>query len=714
MIGYAKCWRVVRTFAFVLAAAAGAWLYFAEYLPPLSRVHVYGDIEGFHYPLLNYAFKALRQGRFPEWDASIYCGLPFAGNIQAALFYPLNWLFFLASALRSGLTYHGLHAFLALHYWLAFLLAFLWFRARHLRFAAAALGALVFAASGYAMSEMQHLGEMSAYAWFPLGLMGIDRAARLGNTRPLWMLALSSALVFLAGYPSTWLAYCVVVMAYALALPRRWTLWPASAAALAFSMLLSAVQLLPALDGASLKVQENVYLGLPVLKEHLELLLPNYFDHGRYLPPRDWTEAYLYLGLPVLFALAWLLAHRGKRLAVPAAVAVASLLLIHDPGGIIVRIFDHIPFLSEVCRPWYLLAGISVGAALTAALGVDHFLAGKSKPPARWVCWMAPVLILGWCARQLLVWFQHGRFLSGWSSTIEAAAGLSVFTVALWVARGESGWRRSAILAAVFALVLVDYKVYGTSREFNRGPGDPEVMFANDERIGGAEMAGLEMVNYRRLLSDPAFRVAIPAIWNGLDLRHYGLSTPQGFDPLLPAQYRTEVERRAKFTDNRRFEFDPSDSESYRHFGVRYVLMNRDFPQFLPLSKNPNFRLLDPSESYIVVFEHQQPLPAWRWDAGDARWTRWEPERREFEVNSASGGTLALIEQFYPGWRAFIDDAPAPVERYRDAFQQVRVPAGRHRVRFEYRARGLRPGAGISLASLALLVVFARPRRTAP
>ncbi len=691
----------------------GAWLFFAEYLPPLSRVHVYGDIEGFHYPLLNYAFKALTQGRFPEWDPSIYCGLPFAGNIQAALFYPLNWLFFLASAGGAGLTFHGLHAFLSLHYCLAFLLAFLWFRERDLRFAAAALGALVFAASGYAMSEMQHLGEMSAYAWFPLGLVGIDRGARLGSIRPLWMLVIASALVFLAGYPSTWLAYCVVVMAYALALPRRWILWPASAVALAFSMALSAVQLLPALDSASLKVPEKVYLGLPVLREHLEFLLPNYFDHGRYLPPRGWTEAYLYLGLPVLFALAWLLARGPKRLAAPVVVAIACLWLVHDPGNIIVRIFDRIPFLSEACRPWYFLAGISVAAALTAALGADHFLAGKSKPPVRWVRWMAPVLVVGWCVRQMLVWFQHGRFLSGWSSAIEAAAGLSVLTAALWVARGESGWRRSAILAAVFALVFVDYKVYGASREFNSGPDDPQVMFANDERIGGAEMAGLEMVNYRRLRSNPAFRVAIPAIWNGLDLRHYGLSTPQGFDPLLPAQYRTEVERRAKFIDNRRFEFDPSDSESYRHFGVRYVLMNRDFPEFLPLSKNPDFRLLDPSESYIVVFEHQRPLPAWRWDAGEARWTRWEPERREFEVNSASGGTLVLIEQFYPGWRAFVDAAPAPIERYSDAFQQVRVPAGRHRVRFEYRSRGLRLGAGISLASLVLLLLLARPRRTA-
>ena len=69
-------------------AAALTYLFWFEYLPPFNRIHLHSDIEGYHWPLLVAALEAIRHGRFPLWDASIYCGIPFSGNIQAALFYP--------------------------------------------------------------------------------------------------------------------------------------------------------------------------------------------------------------------------------------------------------------------------------------------------------------------------------------------------------------------------------------------------------------------------------------------------------------------------------------------------------------------------------------------------------------------------------------------------------------------------------------------------
>src|SRR3954454_3580165 len=46
--------------------------YFIEYLPPAPRVHLWSDIVGYHYPLQAYALRALREGRLPLWDATIY------------------------------------------------------------------------------------------------------------------------------------------------------------------------------------------------------------------------------------------------------------------------------------------------------------------------------------------------------------------------------------------------------------------------------------------------------------------------------------------------------------------------------------------------------------------------------------------------------------------------------------------------------------------
>src|SRR5258708_12600304 len=63
-------------------------VFFFEYTPLARRVHIPFDLESFHYPLADYASQAIRHGRLPQWDPTIYCGLTFAGNTQAGLFYP--------------------------------------------------------------------------------------------------------------------------------------------------------------------------------------------------------------------------------------------------------------------------------------------------------------------------------------------------------------------------------------------------------------------------------------------------------------------------------------------------------------------------------------------------------------------------------------------------------------------------------------------------
>jgi hypothetical protein len=86
--------QAIRGWMIAALSFVFTYLFFIDYLAPLRRVHIPYDLEGFHHPLADYAFQAIRHGRFPEWDPTIYCGLSFAGNIQAALFYPPTWLLF--------------------------------------------------------------------------------------------------------------------------------------------------------------------------------------------------------------------------------------------------------------------------------------------------------------------------------------------------------------------------------------------------------------------------------------------------------------------------------------------------------------------------------------------------------------------------------------------------------------------------------------------
>src|SRR6476660_7296322 len=157
---------MMRTRSVAIVSFLFTVAFFIEYTPLIRCVHIPYDLEGFHFPLADYAFQTLRSGHFPQWDGATYCGLSFAGNTQAALFYPPTWLMFAFNWGRAKLSYQGLQHLALAHVWLAFLLCYIWLRGqRRLHPLASALGAGVFAFSGYMLLQLQHFGVIAGYAW---------------------------------------------------------------------------------------------------------------------------------------------------------------------------------------------------------------------------------------------------------------------------------------------------------------------------------------------------------------------------------------------------------------------------------------------------------------------------------------------------------------------------------------------------------------------
>jgi len=129
-------------------ALTATYAFFYEYLPPVTRVHLWSDIAGHHYPLQRYAFQSLKEGRIPLWDSSIYCGITFIGNVNAATLYPPTWLMYAAVWKLPGIPFKAYEIFTLLHVWLAFLLCYMWLRGRGGKLPSI-LGASVFACTGY-------------------------------------------------------------------------------------------------------------------------------------------------------------------------------------------------------------------------------------------------------------------------------------------------------------------------------------------------------------------------------------------------------------------------------------------------------------------------------------------------------------------------------------------------------------------------------------
>ena len=99
-------------------------------------------------------------------------------------------------------------------------------------------------------------------------------------------------------------------------------------------------------------------------------------------------------------------------------------------------------------------------------------------------------------------------------------------------------------------------------------------------------------------------------------------------------------------------------------------------------------------------------------DAGRAEIVARRSDRLTVAVAARRRGVLVVTEGYDPGWRAWVDGAPAPVWRANAIFRAVPVGEGDHRVEMRYRPPSVAWGAAASVLGAALAGVLIG-RRTA-
>jgi hypothetical protein len=92
-------------------------------------------------------------------------------------------------------------------------------------------------------------------------------------------------------------------------------------------------------------------------------------------------------------------------------------------------------------------------------------------------------------------------------------------------------------------------------------------------------------------------------------------------------------------------------------------------------------------------------------EGGASEVIRWDPYRREIQVNLKEPSRVRLKTYNFPGWVAHVDDKPAPMLSDNDGIQLVEVPAGIHVVQAEFTNTAPRI-AGALLTAIGLLGVI--------
>jgi hypothetical protein len=686
---------------------------FRIWLPGSQVGLLTSDVFLYYLPSYETLYGSLLEGKLPLWNPYQLCGIPGLASLQAGFFYPGHVLYLLLPVkLAFGLS--GL-----LH--LAFVAVSMAALARRLGLAAGAIAvaAVVLAIRGRYPGMVFFPNMLEAAAWLPLGAMAVLAVVRGGGLRSAGLLGICTGMSLLAGYPqvSVYLVYgWGALLATFLVLERKdAATWLRCSGffvlALCLGAALSAVQLLP---GWELSVEGTRSPGA--------LSRWQQFPFGWFGPGIG--EAFvktlqapfplltLSLGWVALACLASALFSRARRVFVLLCLLVAGVVVLFAMGPV-TPIFDWIaqlPALSWFRFPRRSLFLVDFFLALVAGVGAHsalRWLQGRfseSSASARWLAALPIALLVLEIfvapPNRESVYFAPGS-MDVYSQERDFYTRIRDSGTRVWIRSAGIQSKLPPKLASYFEMRSVgDYEPLNLRRQAEY------FTYLMEGRLRPAR-GGRPYSGRLKHLTAPTYPGALAQRGHLLDV-----AAVHWFVVSRPGAERGElgrvVEERAWLREPVR---DP-DFALFRnpHAVPRAFVVHdvREAPEPLALlaaMSDPGFDPLAWSYAEGATLS-ESPAPY----GTPARIVVDEETRVVVEAELARPGMLVLADSFYPGWRASVEGKSLEILPANHLFRGVLLPAGRHRVRFEYAPWTWPVGAGISAFAMLAVAVAVRPR----
>jgi hypothetical protein len=728
------------------------------------------DVELYFLPVYEATYRRIAAGALPLWNPYQLCGVPWLATLQGGVFHPLHALYL---ALPSHVALAAAHATLFVVV-TSFTLAFA--RRVGLSPAAGLLVAALFTLRGMFALSPAATPYFEAAAMTPVGALGVWL---LGGGTPLAgaaLLAAATALSLLAGYPQPtaymlcgWAALLPAALVAQDVPPRR---WPARAAACLAAVALggaaAGIQLAPALelfvDGAHRDLSPEAMAPFGAVSPALFTLAYGAIAGGWFA----W-------GAPALaLAAAAPMGRRHRALAWWAAV-VTVLTVVVSLGNRtpFFDLYRAIPLLGSFRFPDRALGFTDFAVAVAAGIGLDAVVDRQAAPTDRRPLRAGTAALVAIALIVVLAWLGHAP---AERRTIATAFALGAAgAVVLWWKRRPRGG--GLVASAIVALVLLEllttpwthlltysphlagrydrfaseYRAVaalaGSERAwFLNGLGwlTPEQAHKLATRFGVRVLDDYEPLAPRRqseyltYLSEgsAAYRRPPWLFKGGVE----SLDAPPGVAPVA-------TRRRLLDLAGVRVIAVPPGGRAVEKGLVAFVrdagLVARQAAGEFALYENPAvvprayvvYRTrrapardallaalsradFDPlAESYVDDDVAVVSDPAAPPRGSAARIVRDGETEVEVDAILTAPGLVVLADAYYPGWRATVDGAHAPIVATNHLFRGVPVPAGAHRVRFAYRPASVAAGAAASIGGwlgiAALTVAWRRVRARA-
>ena len=253
----------------------------AFFLPPLTtRTFFFRDNSLLNIPTHFLLARFLRAGRIPLWNPYLHGGQPFLGSPTSTVLYPANLLDLLLTPLQAFNT------IVVIHYVLCAAFAYLLARSLGISRNASLVAGIVYALSGFSLSQANLYQKLLALPWIPFCLLAARQSTQSKPRFWTALFILGLLTQILANSPETTIATGLLAILLVMVSAAQ-SRWGAALLRIVIAMILAAglaaVQLIPAAEmtvmssrGARRSYESLTTWSLNPLRLP-ELLVPGFF-----------------------------------------------------------------------------------------------------------------------------------------------------------------------------------------------------------------------------------------------------------------------------------------------------------------------------------------------------------------------------------------------------------------------------------------------------
>lgn len=752
-------WFVFSSPFFIKGLTPFASLYQSNFFSPWSAYSIYEgpvknnampDIITQLYPWRTFTIDSLKTGIVPLWNPYSFAGTPHLANYQSAPFSPFNILFFLPLSFVNAWS-----LLVLLQPLLAGLSMFLLLRSYKLNNVSQAFGAISFMFCGFLTSWMGYATLGYAILFLPLAIFSVNKFIDTRNGWYTILLSISIATSLLSGHFQTSVYFLSVLFLYIVFFGYK-NKKSFGLILLSFmsGILISMPQILPSIEFYLNSVRQEIVTQLEVIPLGYlpTLFAPDIF--GNPVTRNDWYGHYAewngFAGtvalLLAIFSAVFLLS-RDRKVLFYLLLGVFSLLIAFETPLNLLIFNLKLPLFSTSASSRIIVL-FSVAVAVLSAYGVHYLTSNLKNFSKKHIVFLTSLVLVFLSSLWIIPFFN---LLNEVDKTQIAKSNLvlpTLLSLAFIIAIVfQFFFKSKKVSIALFSIVILGLITVDMLRFSTKWmPFEPKDLVFKDV---GVSKFYKDNYTEKRYLGNFSAENSV----------FYRIQTLGGYDPLYPKRYGEFV----KFVDLGKKE---DGDRSVVNFPLNSVRTKKaaDFlgVEYIPQKKSDDGKAWSfdfksyPADDFEIVYEDEvyrvfknkssfsRAYIVGNYEIGDNDFNilqrmfssdvdlgkqvllekdpgieknddlvsevnilDYNSNNVRISANSSDTGLLVLTDNYYNGWKAYINNKESEIYRANYAFRAVVVPLGESVVEFRYEPESFRYGLYAAvLGSIILVLTF--------